>query len=546
MKKVKLVSLISLGVVLFYILGVFMIYYTAREISSERFGAESRQFNSQFHSCINAARDRVLTENDEMYKDNLTVIKDIVFETGTYGNSASICAILDEEGNLLSKTESAIKLEFCNEYGESYETHIISLEEYLTEDIKTEIRTFTDSLLSSYPRVYRAHFHKTDNGYVPVKIFLEGADFDTLVRVEKEILLSDLSVDLKVGESVDENVSMSTLFYRINDDKELNYNLEKVNEALNESIALIKNSEYESVSGESNKGYLRQTQMTYELFQFNMGGKTYRSFNAMSHNLTKSTFESDEFEEGVIYLGMLFALAGVIIIIASLVIYNKRKNLNMAVNSFTAAAAHELKTPLAVIQNQCECIMENVAPQKNDDYIKSIYDEALKMNELVLGLLNYSKISTGDFEKKKRYDLCEIVKEECRKYEAFAESKGVNICVDIKPEKAVVLCNKELMSLAVGNYISNGIKFAKGDKNVKITLSGEKSPYSIEVYNDGDGISSELKGHLWSVMTKEDKARTSGSGSGMGLAICKKIFDFHGCTYGLRNTENGVVFWVVV
>ena len=102
------------------------------------------------------------------------------------------------------------------------------------------------------------------------------------------------------------------------------------------------------------------------------------------------------------------------------------------------------------------------------------------------------------------------------------------------------------MSLAVGNYISNGIKFAKGDKNVKITLSGEKSPYSIEVYNDGDGISSELKGHLWSVMTKEDKARTSGSGSGMGLAICKKIFDFHGCTYGLRNTENGVVFWVVV
>ena len=69
------------------------------------------------------------------------------------------------------------------------------------------------------------------------------------------------------------------------------------------------------------------------------------------------------------------------------------------------------------------------------------------------------------------------------------------------------------MALAVNNYISNAVKFAKGDKNVTITLEGKQGYYIINVYNDGDGISGELKPFLWNTFTKEDKARTSGSGS---------------------------------
>lgn len=546
MKKIKLVSLVSLGVVLLYALSLFMIYYTAREVSSERFEAESRQYNSQFNSCLNAARDKVMLGEADNYKDEIAIFEDIVFETGTYGSAAAISVILDEEGNVLAKTEPAIKLEFCNEYWEPYETHIISIEEYLTDKIKNEIRSFTDSVLSRYVRVNRAYFHKTEEGYVPVKIFLEGTDFDTLQKTEKEIVLSDLPVDLKAGDNGQDYVSMSTEFYHISDDEELLYNLDKVNEALEEAVSWIKNDEFEAVGGSSNKGYLRRTQMTYDLFLFKMNGKTYRTFNAMSHNLTKSTFESDEFQEGAIYLGMLFAMAGAVIIIFSLALSAKKENLDKAVNSFSAAAAHELKTPLSVIQNQCECIMENIAPEKNEEYVKSIYDESLRMNELVINMLEYSRITSDGYVKKEKCDLCEIVRSTAEKYKTFAESKGVNMKMEIKTDKAVVKCNGKLMALAVNNYISNAVKFASGDKNVVVTLENKKKPYLITVYNDGDGVSGELKPHLWNAFTKEDKARTSGSGSGMGLALCKKIFDFHSCTYGFRNKEKGVEFWVMV
>lgn len=84
MKKAKLVSLISLGVVMLYSLSLFMIYYTAKGVASERFEAESRQYNSQFHSCINAARDKVMLDNADKYKNETEIFKDIVFETGTY------------------------------------------------------------------------------------------------------------------------------------------------------------------------------------------------------------------------------------------------------------------------------------------------------------------------------------------------------------------------------------------------------------------------------------------------------------------------------
>ena len=546
MKKSKLVSLISIGVILFYSLSLFMIYYTAKSVASERFEAQSRQYNSQFHSCINAARDKVILGDADEYKNETEIFKDIVFEAGTYGSSAAISAILDEEGNILAKTEPAIKLEFCNGHWEPYETHVISLEPYLTEDIKNEIRAFYGTMLSSYCKIYRAHFYKSEDGYVPVKIFLEGTDFETLERREKEIKLTDLPVDLTVGENAHEYISMSSELFYINNEEDFVRNLENVKEALDESVAWIKNDEFESVGGSTQKGRLNETQMSYELFLFKMDGKTYRSFNAMSHTLTKSTLESDEFEDGAIYLGMLFAAAGAVITLFSLALNNKKKNLDKAVNSFSVAAAHELKTPLAVIQNQCECIMESIAPEKNEEYIKSIYDESLRMNELVINMLEYSRITSDGYVKKEKCDLCEIVRDTAEKHKGFAESKDVKLTVDIKAERAVVKCNKKLMALAVNNYISNAEKFAKGDKNVTITLEGKQGYYIINVYNDGDGISGELKPFLWNTFTKEDKARTSGSGSGMGLALCKKIFDFHNCTYGFKNKEKGVEFWVMI
>lgn len=67
----------------------------------------------------------------------------------------------------------------------------------------------------------------------------------------------------------------------------------------------------------------------------------------------------------------------------SFVQHCEKEQMKYARYSFSNAAAHELKTPLAIIQNRCELVMEKVNEDKNDEYVKSIYEESIRMNKLV-------------------------------------------------------------------------------------------------------------------------------------------------------------------
>ena len=93
----------------------------------------------------------------------------------------------------------------------------------------------------------------------------------------------------------------------------------------------------------------------------------------------------------------------------------------------TSAVAHELKTPLAVIQNQCECILENVAPEKNMDYTRSVYNETKQMNRLIVSFLQYNRLQKIQHLEKVKCDMREIVQEEIEKYEDLFEQPVLNV-----------------------------------------------------------------------------------------------------------------------
>ena len=98
-------------------------------------------------------------------------------------------------------------------------------------------------------------------------------------------------------------------------------------------------------------------------------GKKYLIYYAMSHNLPMHIITSAEF---IIYTFMFFiflSIAGVVFLIFCLKLNKKSEIIENSKRIFISAAAHELKTPLAVIQNQCECIIENVLPEKNEEYM---------------------------------------------------------------------------------------------------------------------------------------------------------------------------------
>lgn len=253
------------------------------------------------------------------------------------------------------------------------------------------------------------------------------------------------------------------------------------------------------------------------------------------------TLTSDNFKSFLILTTMLFGFVGVIIMIVAVKMFNKNQRLKENQRAFTSAVAHEMKTPLAVIQNQCECVLEGIAPDKNEQYVRSVYEEAQKMNGMVQSFLTFNRISYIDSVKKQRLNLSEICLQEIGKHESFAVSMSKKLKTDIA-EDVFVDGNADLLLIAVGNYISNAIRHSADLSEIEIKLTSDGKGFCFEICNKADPIDGAK--NIWSVLSKGDTSRGGSDGSsGMGLPICKRIFELHGFRYGYKNEDGGVRFF---
>lgn len=279
---------------------------------------------------------------------------------------------------------------------------------------------------------------------------------------------------------------------------------------------------------------------TNEDIVFTSNGKKYFLEYKTKHNLNYDTLVSSQFKADVIFLTLAFGVTTLIMLIAINLILKKNQRMNEAKQAFTSAAAHELKTPIAVIQNQCECVMENVAPEKNEEYIASIYDESLRMNKLVMDLLQYNRLAMSSNIEKQRVNLSDIVIAEVQKYTTLAEDRGIEIKSNIN-DGITVNANADLIALVIDNYLSNAIKHTKDNYPITVVLKNKR----LSVINFGSRIELENKDDLWDVFYRTDKARTNDNdnSTGMGLAISKQILQLHRFKFGFDNLSNGVEFY---
>ena len=277
----------------------------------------------------------------------------------------------------------------------------------------------------------------------------------------------------------------------------------------------------------------------YSLMQGTEIGDGYEVFISCAYNTYVTTLLSENFQFTLVYLAFLFAVAGLIFYIMCMKVVTKSEKLDEAKSTFISGASHELKTPLAVIQNQCECIMENIAPEKNEEYIKSIYDEALRMNGIVSSLLSYSRLTQMTAVKKERCNLSELLREEVRNYRKFAENNDVTITENIADD-IYADCDAQLMKMAFGNYISNAIKYAAGNKVVDVRLS-KNTVIVMEVVNPAHKENADIALGAWDEFSRGDVSRQrQGASIGMGLPICKKIFELHGFS-GYSQYKDGLM-----
>ena len=209
---------------------------------------------------------------------------------------------------------------------------------------------------------------------------------------------------------------------------------------------------------------------------------------------------------------------------------------------FTRAAAHELKTPLAILQAHGEALREDILPEKRAEYLDVILDECGRMSALVGRLLELSRLESGNPLQKEPLDLAALVREVWEPLALPLEQKDITLKLDL--EALQLEGDRERLREAAGNLASNALRHCTPGGTIRVTLKREGSRAVLTVYNDGEPIPEADLPHLFQPFYRGgDKSRSRDSGgTGLGLAIVRAAALAHGGECGVENTGGGAVF----
>ena len=209
--------------------------------------------------------------------------------------------------------------------------------------------------------------------------------------------------------------------------------------------------------------------------------------------------------------------------------------------------AHEFKTPLAVIHGYAEGLKEHIAEEKRDKYSDVILAEAEHLDDMVLELLDLSRLEAGKVKLAlDTVSLTELTLGIFERLDLAVQAKELKVTFDF-PEEHTVQADEARIKQVIENFASNAVKYTPAGGNIRVHISA--TPYRtrsetstiFSIENDSAPLSQEALNKVWETFYRTDNAR-SGGGTGLGLAIAKQIIELHGGTCAAYNTKNGVEF----
>lgn len=196
--------------------------------------------------------------------------------------------------------------------------------------------------------------------------------------------------------------------------------------------------------------------------------------------------------------------------------------------------SHDLKTPITSIKGYAEGLLDGVAdtPEKQEKYIKTIYNKAAVMATLVDELSFYAKIDTNAIPYNfKNIDVDDYFADCSEELSLDMELKNVTLKYsnDCLPHTRMV-ADPEQIKRVINNIIGNALKYMNTPEGeIELRLKQIGSFVQIEIADNGVGISAEDLPNIFDRFYRTDSSRNSKQGgTGLGLAIAKKIIDDHG------------------
>ena len=214
---------------------------------------------------------------------------------------------------------------------------------------------------------------------------------------------------------------------------------------------------------------------------------------------------------------------------------------------FTANAAHELRTPLALMQVQLDLYHSNSHPDNDADtvqMIKMVTEQNDRLNKMVKTLLDMSELQTVGRDDEIILDA--LVDEVLEDLEPLAEGKNIRLigkCKDITMVGSDILIYR-----LVYNLVENAIKYNHSGGQVTVTADRKEKHVYLSVEDTGAGIPEELKERVFEPFFRVDKSRSRELGGvGLGLALVREIVRVHDGNITVKsNPSGGTIFEVVL
>jgi len=215
--------------------------------------------------------------------------------------------------------------------------------------------------------------------------------------------------------------------------------------------------------------------------------------------------------------------------------------------NFIADASHELKTPLTVILANCDILSAHREDTVNDQHkwVESTNEEAAHMKELVDKMLFLAKSESMKPQKiTGEVNISELATKITLQFEPIAFEAGVQLVSDIEPD-IVLSCDQTAVNQIIHILIDNAVKYAGLGGRAELKLKKNNKGVYLTAKNTGAPIPEEDLPHIFERFYRSDKARTAGSGYGLGLAICKSLVEQQKAEITvISNEKDGTVFTV--
>ena len=196
---------------------------------------------------------------------------------------------------------------------------------------------------------------------------------------------------------------------------------------------------------------------------------------------------------------------------------------------FIADVAHELRTPLAVLQAEIEALQDGIT-QPNSERLASLHEETALLNRLVEDLRTLSLADGGEL----KLELAETAPGDVLRRGVLAMSEaaaraGVSLALDLESDLPLVVADRDRITQVVTNLLSNAIRHTPSGGEVRVRASAKRHNLQVEVRDSGSGIPPDSLPVIFDRLYRVDPSRSrSSGGSGLGLAIAQQLVRAHG------------------